>query len=142
MSKINIDTSPSPTVPDDQRIAVKKVFSPANFATLFFLILLICVGTYLLATNQTSTPSVAISSGNFGCAGAPNTLPVLVLGSRGKCVEYAQSMLNQVIKTSLKVSGTFDSSTYSAVVTFQKQYKLFVDGKIGPQTWSTLYAVY
>jgi peptidoglycan hydrolase-like protein with peptidoglycan-binding domain len=55
-------------------------------------------------------------------------------------VEYLQETLNFKLRPSagLTVSGTFDDATLKAVIAFQKQEKLQVDGIAGNQTWAAL----
>lgn len=53
-------------------------------------------------------------------------------------VEYAQSLLNFQIKAGLEEDGNFGGGTESAVIKFQKEKKLQVDGVIGNQTWAAL----
>ncbi len=72
---------------------------------------------------------------------------VLRLGSRGKSVEQAQFWLDTLSDytseiPALTVDGIFGAATERAVRAFQKLAGLPVDGIIGQNTWSTLYAAY
>jgi len=56
-------------------------------------------------------------------------------------VEYMQFLLRQSLgldKNSLPSSGDFDAKTHAAVIKFQKQNGLLVDGVVGNQTWAAL----
>ncbi|MFE6931433.1 peptidoglycan-binding protein [Streptomyces sp. NPDC057699] len=71
----------------------------------------------------------------------PNTwaklIKVVKSGSSGSAVKAAQTQLN-VYNYGLAVDGGFGTKTKSAVVAFQKNHKLEVDGVVGPNTWRTL----
>ncbi|MGW1812938.1 peptidoglycan-binding protein [Streptomyces sp. NPDC002125] len=71
----------------------------------------------------------------------PNTwsklTKVVQSGSSGQAVKAAQTQLN-VYGYGLVVDGAFGARTKSAVVAFQKNHKLQVDGVVGPQTWRSL----
>jgi hypothetical protein len=71
----------------------------------------------------------------------PNTWSKLIetvqYGSSGQAVKAAQTQLN-VYGYGLAVDGAFGSGTKSAVVAFQENHHLQVDGVIGPETWRTL----
>lgn len=53
-------------------------------------------------------------------------------------VEYAQLLLNFHLKSNLPEDGDFGAGTQAAVLKFQKEKKLQVDGTIGNQTWAAL----
>ncbi|WP_327344467.1 peptidoglycan-binding protein [Streptomyces europaeiscabiei] len=71
----------------------------------------------------------------------PNTWSKLIktvqYGSSGQAVKAAQTQLN-VYGYGLAADGEFGSKTKSAVVAFQKNHHLQVDGVIGPETWRAL----
>ncbi|WP_369170964.1 peptidoglycan-binding protein [Streptomyces sp. R28] len=71
----------------------------------------------------------------------PNTWSKLITtvqyGSSGQAVKAAQTQLN-VYGYGLAVDGAFGSGTKSAVVAFQENHHLQVDGVIGPETWRAL----
>lgn len=52
-------------------------------------------------------------------------------------VREAQALLVR-FGYALKVDGDFGTSTRDAVIAFQKEHKLHVDGMIGPETWAVL----
>lgn len=63
----------------------------------------------------------------------------LQLGSTNvEAVIFLQQGLNN-FQAGLKVDGAFGPKTDMAVRGFQTVHKLTVDGKVGPQTWSSLY---
>jgi peptidoglycan hydrolase-like protein with peptidoglycan-binding domain len=55
-------------------------------------------------------------------------------------VEYLKERLNRRLNPSpnLPLSGTFDQATHNAVITYQTQEELLVDGVVGNQTWASL----
>lgn len=58
----------------------------------------------------------------------------LKYGSKGEQVKKLQRCLNEIMDCSLKIDGSFGPTTLKAVKTFQKKYKLEVDGIAGPIT--------
>jgi peptidoglycan hydrolase-like protein with peptidoglycan-binding domain len=58
--------------------------------------------------------------------------------SKDGWVEYAQRLLNAHLGTNLELDGNFGQATLNAVLRFQKEKKLQVDGTIGNQTWAAL----
>jgi len=68
---------------------------------------------------------------------APSDHPTLRIGSRGSAVSQAQSLLNRH-GAHLAVDGKFGPLTMTAVMNFQRQQRIGVDGVIGPVTWSHL----
>ena len=60
--------------------------------------------------------------------------------SRGKAVTQLQQRLNQLGFDCGKVDGSFGARTEAAVMAFQAQRGLEVDGIVGPQTWTALLA--
>jgi len=54
-------------------------------------------------------------------------------------VEYLQTLLNAHLgKGTVDVDGSFGQKTHTAVLKFQQQKKLQVDGTVGNQTWAAL----
>jgi GH24 family phage-related lysozyme (muramidase) len=66
----------------------------------------------------------------------PNIL--LKLGSRGKYVQMLQHVLN-INGCHLAVDGVFGEKTKKAVMTYQKNHGLQVDGIVGKITWDRLF---
>lgn len=66
--------------------------------------------------------------------------PTFRLNDRSKdgWIEYAQFLLNFHLGTSLKSDGIFGKATQAAILRFQKEKKLQVDGTLGNQTWAAL----
>ena len=64
------------------------------------------------------------------------------MNSRGKDVQDLQVMLNTVDNAKLVPDGIFGAKTKSAVMTFQRNNGLSVDGICGPKTWEKLTAKY
>lgn len=65
-------------------------------------------------------------------------LPLLKVGSKGANVIALQYLLNGYgIKCG--VDGKFGPNTKKAVMTFQRWKKLSIDGKVGKNTWNTLF---
>jgi hypothetical protein len=64
----------------------------------------------------------------------------LRIGSQGDLVRELQYLLNaDVLDANLKVDGKFGPLTEGAVMKYQSQYGLKVDGIVGPQTWKSLW---
>lgn len=63
--------------------------------------------------------------------------PTLRKGDRGGDVETLQGRLN-AYGASLKVDGDFGDVTRAAVIVFQSDSKMPVDGIVGPMTWRAL----
>ncbi|MGH9186100.1 MAG: peptidoglycan-binding protein [Acidimicrobiales bacterium] len=64
--------------------------------------------------------------------------PILRLGSDGEWVEYLQAQLAGLGHDPGTVDGDFGPRTEAAVVDFQADAGISVDGIVGPQTWGTL----
>lgn len=65
--------------------------------------------------------------------------PTLSLGRTGEDVKYLQQILNATVAdNTLVVDGNFGTLTKEAVIIFQKQYDLSLDGVVGFQTWSVI----
>jgi N-acetylmuramoyl-L-alanine amidase len=68
------------------------------------------------------------------------TYPVLRVGSRGQAVSRLQQTLkNKGYFTYPKITGYYGTITRDAVIRFQKDYGLYVDGIAGPKTQTALY---
>ncbi len=64
---------------------------------------------------------------------------VLKLGSDGVAVVVLQDLLKaHGVKATGPSDGDFGPATEAAVLTFQQQHGLEVDGRVGPATWSAL----
>ncbi|MCM1045655.1 MAG: peptidoglycan-binding protein [Candidatus Gastranaerophilales bacterium] len=59
-------------------------------------------------------------------------------GSRGADVTYLQQRLVSLGYSLGAVDGIFGSKTRTAVMAFQRDHKLTVDGIVGPKTWAAL----
>ncbi len=64
--------------------------------------------------------------------------PTISWGSRGSGVRTLQWRLYQWGYYNGSIDGVFGSSTYNAVVDFQRKNRIRVDGVVGPQTWRAL----
>lgn len=86
------------------------------------------VGNNTWAKLETATPTT------------PTTTPLLVLGSSGEAVIRLQKRLLE-LEYDCGVSGAdgkFGTATKNAVIAFQKNNGLRVDGKVGDDTWNKL----
>lgn len=63
--------------------------------------------------------------------------PLLSKGDKGVSVRDAQTLLNAK-GAQLDMDGAFGDATETAVLKFQRENKLEVDGYIGPKTWAAL----
>ena len=79
---------------------------------------------------------------------APGPRPMIRNGSRGPAVQELQLRLNIWLARTpgiglapLVADGIFGSRTDAMVRAFQRNRSLLVDGIVGPQTWSALFAV-
>ena len=63
--------------------------------------------------------------------------PVLKHGDKGNCVIVLQKLLNKS-GYELKEDGRFGPKTLEAVMAYQAEHGLVVDGKVGPKTWAEL----
>ena len=63
------------------------------------------------------------------------TRPTISFGSTGDDVKDLQKVLNATV-ADLTVDGVFGKQTQEAVMAFQKQHGLIVDGVVGPKTWA------
>jgi peptidoglycan hydrolase-like protein with peptidoglycan-binding domain len=65
-------------------------------------------------------------------------MQVLRKGSEGPSVELLQRRLNNKILAGIVVDGDFGPNTNTAVLNFQGQRRLVVDGIVGDKTWDAL----
>lgn len=65
-------------------------------------------------------------------------MEVLRYGSKGIGVELLQSTLKKLGFYTGEVDGIFGGETRNAVLTFQKEFGITVDGIVGSRTWSKL----
>ncbi|WP_259347093.1 LysM peptidoglycan-binding domain-containing protein [Niallia taxi] len=72
---------------------------------------------------------------------AKKTYPTLRVGSRGSAVTDMQNKLKKIGLYKGKVDGVYGSGSKTAIISFQKKYKLSADGVAGPATLSKLDAV-
>ncbi|KAM3093322.1 peptidoglycan-binding protein [Phormidesmis sp. 146-12] len=68
---------------------------------------------------------------------ATATDPMLRQGDSGAAVTELQQLLNAK-GANIAVDGDFGDATRAAVVKFQQQNRIAVDGIVGPQTWQAL----
>lgn len=66
------------------------------------------------------------------------TLPKLKKGDENGYVKTVQILLNKYNNAKLEEDGGFGNATYNAVIAYQKDRKLDVDGIVGAQTWGQL----
>ncbi|WP_075983524.1 glycosyl hydrolase family 18 protein [Bacillus massilinigeriensis] len=71
----------------------------------------------------------------------PIPIPTLKYGSKGTAVTDLQNKLRKTGHYKKTANGKFDSTTKTAVINFQKKYKLKADGIAGPQTITKLNSV-
>lgn len=65
-------------------------------------------------------------------------LPLLRKGDESGYVRTLQILLNKYNNAKLTEDGVFGNGTYNAVIAYQKNRKLDVDGVVGAQTWAQL----
>ena len=71
-----------------------------------------------------------------------STRPTVSLGSTGEDVKNLQVVLNATVAdNSLVVDGVFGNLIKEAVMAFQKEYGLTIDGIVGSQTWNKLESI-
>ena len=109
------------------------VVGPATWEKMYRLYLSIVEGV----DNPTQTPPAS--------AAYPGT--ALRFGSSGTNVMQIQQWLNGIatVNSSIPVinaDGRFGPATQNAVMVFQSEYGLNVDGVVGPLTWNRIYAVW
>lgn len=67
----------------------------------------------------------------------PTSMPILTFGDSGEFVKLLQQKLNKLGYTLLD-DGNFGPRTKEAVMTYQRNNNLYVDGIVGPRTWGSL----
>ena len=72
---------------------------------------------------------------------ADQSRPVLKIGSTGLPVRRLQSRMSAVGYNTGGVDGRFGAVTEAAVKKLQQDYKLNIDGVVGPQTWQVVDAL-
>ena len=82
------------------------------------------------------TPSRPSSGGSYSVV--TKDMPLVRSGSRGEDVKTLQAQLNALGYDCGTVDGIFGAKTYNAVVKFQKDRGLAVDGIVGKNTWAAL----
>jgi peptidoglycan hydrolase-like protein with peptidoglycan-binding domain len=65
---------------------------------------------------------------------------VLEVGDTGRVVEKLQRALSATLQRSVAMTGVFDSATRRAVVEYQRDHGLTVDGTASRETWTALQA--
>jgi peptidoglycan hydrolase-like protein with peptidoglycan-binding domain len=63
---------------------------------------------------------------------------ILGFGRRGDEVAVLQTELSEAGVDAGSADGVFGPKTLEAVITFQRDFQLTVDGLVGPQTWGAL----
>jgi peptidoglycan hydrolase-like protein with peptidoglycan-binding domain len=94
------------------------------------------------ANSGKSAPSTSTSTSTVISPAKP-AYPgvVLTLGSNGTAVREVQQRLNDLGYNCGPVDGVYGQQTRNAVMAFQKDHHLTVDGQVGPQTWGALFGV-
>lgn len=82
------------------------------------------------------TPSRPSGGGSYTVV--TKDMPLVYTGSRGEDVKTLQAQLNALGYNCGDVDGIFGAKTYNAVVKFQKDRGLAVDGIVGKNTWAAL----
>ena len=82
------------------------------------------------------TPSRPSSGGSYSVV--TKDMPLVRSGSRGEDVKTLQAQLNALGYDCGTVDGIFGAKTYNAVVKFQNDRALAVDGIVGENTWGAL----
>lgn len=86
--------------------------------------------------DKDPTPSRPSSGGSYSVV--TKDMPLVRSGSRGEDVKTLQAQLNALGYDCGTVDGIFGAKTYNAVVKFQKDRGLAVDGIVGKNTWAAL----
>jgi peptidoglycan hydrolase-like protein with peptidoglycan-binding domain len=87
-------------------------------------------------TNLALFSPTAVNSAG-GTAGTP-TFQRIAYGSSGPAVKTVQGILRTLGYYNSDVEGKFGYSTYLAVLNYQRDNGLAVDGVVGPLTWASL----
>jgi peptidoglycan hydrolase-like protein with peptidoglycan-binding domain len=96
-----------------------------------------------LLVSLVAVPMGALAAGE----GGNDTLPpypgsLIQYGDRGIVVELVQNELNVRGYHAGPVDGIFGPLTRAAVLGFQEDNELTVDGIVGPETWGSLFALF
>ena len=86
--------------------------------------------------DKDPTPPRPSSGGSYSVV--TKDMPLVRSGSRGEDVKTLQAQLNALGYDCGTVDGIFGAKTYNAVVKFQKDRGLAVDGIVGKNTWAAL----
>ena len=86
--------------------------------------------------DKDPTPSRPSSGGSYSVV--TKDMPPVYSGSRSEDVKTLQAQLNALGYDCGTVDGIFGAKTYNAVVKFQKDRGLAVDGIVGKNTWAAL----
>ena len=109
-----------------------------------------CPGDYLYGKHADIAAKVnaILAKSSTGSGGSSNTtkrketctveVPILRQGDKNGYVRTAQILLNAYYGAGLTTDGDFGPPTYRAVIGYQKNRGLAVDGIIGPQVWAQL----
>lgn len=99
----------------------------------------------LIAANPNVNPDrlsigqVICIPGGAGPQPPPGTAcPILAVGSRGPSVTHLQQLLRDAGYSPGAIDGIFGSKTQSAVMAFQRDSHIAVDGIVGIRTWTAL----
>jgi peptidoglycan hydrolase-like protein with peptidoglycan-binding domain len=84
---------------------------------------------------------LAPASANAATTKKPCVQQTFRSGANHICVNYIQTMLNISAKSGLQTDKKFGRLTKAAVIKWQTDKKIQVDGVVGPETWGTLCAV-
>jgi len=91
-------------------------------------------------SSSTSAPKGSASSSTKTATSVPYPGKSLRLKSRGTPVKEVQQKLNQLGYKAGAADGIYGVQTAAAVKRFQKAHRLTVDGIVGQQSWSILFA--
>ena len=93
-----------------------------------------CPGDYLVSKHPYIVSEVNKKLKSNSATDEEPYIVILQIGSSGSEVKTLQTNLNTVLGVKLTVDGDFGPATENAVKTFQKKYKLSVDGVWGPNS--------
>jgi peptidoglycan hydrolase-like protein with peptidoglycan-binding domain len=106
------------------------------------IMLVASIGTYLVTKSSAYSYMSGVTP--YSCKQDPTpTLKPNSSKNNKNCVRALQYMLNRWIAykkpagiKKLSIDGIYGSKTYTAVVAFQKKYKITANGTVGSKTWS------
>jgi peptidoglycan hydrolase-like protein with peptidoglycan-binding domain len=93
------------------------------------------------APNGTITQLQSLITANVDGIVGNETLskcPLLKCGDSGNIVRWLQYCLNSLINAGLNMDGIFGAETFKAVMEYQRQHNLCIDGEFGQQSWRTI----